>query len=732
MKVPDLRVTSLRTKMIVTLVPLTVLILSAMTAIAVTRMTHAQKQSAYDEMGQRVSREAADYDAGQERALSLSRTLAGSLVPRTGLTRAAVGEQLKTILKATPETAGVWVAFEPDAFDGLDARLAGDRRYAKNGGFAIYWNRLGGKPAVEPVTDYLGDPAYGATKRSLRSMLTEPLDYSGTLMSSFVAPIVRDGRFVGIAANDQVLNSVNAQIARVRALRTGYAFMVSHEGTFVAAPDKKLIGRRTLSQLAKAKHNAELAAVAAGIRAGRSGHVQTTDPFTGKKVELFWAPVATGKWGMVLSVPTAEVLAQANRLRTLLLIAGLIGTLLVAGAIVLIATRLTRPLGTLVERLGTLDRAAVAGLKDGIRALARGDLSVRVRADVAPVPVRGHDEVAQATVTLNALIDQTVESVDAYNESREQLGHLIRQVAVSAGAVSSSSCEVATSSDEAGRAVGEIAHAVGDVAQGAERQVRVVDAVRNATGDLADTTVRSAADAQDTRDAAERARALADEGAAAVSQATVAMRAMAEASDEARDAIGALDAKSERIAGIVSTIGGIAEQTNLLALNAAIEAARAGEQGRGFAVVAEEVRKLAEESSQAAASIASLIGEIVSETSRAVGVVDDGAARTAQGAEVVDQARAAFDRIGAGVRDMDARVAGIAAAVEEIAQSSKRMEDELDAVGAVAEASSATSEEVSASTEQTSASTQQIAAAAQELATTAQELETLVARFTVA
>src|SRR3712207_7453556 len=51
----------------------------------------------------------------------------------------------------------------------------------------------------------------------------------------------------------------------------------------------------------------------------------------------------------------------------------------------------------------------------------------------------------------------------------------------------------------------------------------------------------------------------------------------------------------------------IAEQTNLLALNAAIEAARAGDQGRGFAVVAEEVRKLAEESQRAAASIADLI-----------------------------------------------------------------------------------------------------------------------------
>lgn len=66
----------------------------------------------------------------------------------------------------------------------------------------------------------------------------------------------------------------------------------------------------------------------------------------------------------------------------------------------------------------------------------------------------------------------------------------------------------------------------------------------------------------------------------------------------------------DNIKVMADTIGSIAEQTNLLALNAAIEAARAGEQGKGFAVVAEEVRTLAEQSSQAVTSIQETINRV--------------------------------------------------------------------------------------------------------------------------
>jgi methyl-accepting chemotaxis protein len=210
------------------------------------------------------------------------------------------------------------------------------------------------------------------------------------------------------------------------------------------------------------------------------------------------------------------------------------------------------------------------------------------------------------------------------------------------------------------------------------------------------------------------------------------MQAVRDSSSQVSEAIRSLGAKSDEIGGIVATITGIAAQTNLLALNAAIEAARAGEHGRGFAVVAEEVRHLAEESQQAAATIGSLIEQIQHETARAVEVVELGATQTRDGVETVEQTREVFLRIGQSVEDMSARAEQIAAAIRQIAVASDEVRDSMETVASVAEQSSASTQQVSASTEQSSASTQQIAASAQQLAGTADELDRLVSQFTLA
>jgi hypothetical protein len=188
-------------------------------------------------------------------------------------------------------------------------------------------------------------------------------------------------------------------------------------------------------------------------------------------------------------------------------------------------------------------------------------------------------------------------------------------------------------------------------------------------GDHLERRVRPGDGRRGRRGARDRRR-----GPASRRRRTEAMRQVRESSGEVTQVMHQLANKSEQIGGIIETITGIAGQTNLLALNAAIEAARAGEQGKGFAVVAEEVRKLAEDSQRAAATIADLVQQIQAETNHAVFVVEAGAERSEQGAATVEQARDAFERIGASVDGMSARVDSIAASAQQLAGTAHELE----------------------------------------------------------
>ncbi len=382
-------------------------------------------------------------------------------------------------------------------------------------------------------------------------------------------------------------------------------------------------------------------------------------------------------------------------------------------------------------RARQLQDEAIAGLEQGLTAMADGDLTVDVDPHVDPLDRLAKDEIGEVGRTVNSIRESTLASVAAYRNSRAALSDMVGRVAESASSLSSSSQQMATSSEETGRAVGEIARAVGEVAAGAQRQVQSVESTRTVTTEVGEATEASATGAREAAQVAERARERAAEGAGAVASATEAMDLVRSTSAEASAAIRELGAKSEQIGGIVDTITAISEQTNLLALNAAIEAARAGEQGRGFAVVADEVRQLAEESQTAASSIAQLIGEIQDQTARAVDVVEAGAARSDESAKTVEQAREAFTQIDAEVDEVSRRMSEVASAVQRMAEGARQVQDSMGEITSVAEESSASTEQVSASTEQTSASAQQVAAGAQQLATTATELETLARRFRV-
>ena len=169
----------------------------------------------------------------------------------------------------------------------------------------------------------------------------------------------------------------------------------------------------------------------------------------------------------------------------------------------------------------------------------------------------------------------------------------------------------------------------------------------------------------------------------------------------------------------------------LLPLNAAIEAARAGEQGRGFAVVAEEVRKLAEQSQDAAKQIALLIGEIQGETDKAVVAMNDGTREVKVGAEVVNASGIAFQEITVVINKVSDQTKEISGAIEQMAIGSQQIVGLVKQIDALSKKASGEAQTVSAATEEQSASMEEIASSSQALANLAMNLRKAVSKFQI-
>jgi methyl-accepting chemotaxis protein len=443
----------------------------------------------------------------------------------------------------------------------------------------------------------------------------------------------------------------------------------------------------------------------------------------------------------------------------------IIGMLLagIGGAFIAFYTSrsISDPLNHLIEvaeRIGTtgdLDQSIDIHREDEIGVLADNfNNMIRHLRDLASVSSAIAGGRLSATVQPRSNRDTMAR---AFAQMMQGLRDLVRQVRDSASQVASGAGQMAGASDESAKVSVQAASAIDEVTSTMhEMSVNVQNVVKNtqvqassvsetsASIDQMVTSIQRVADtAKLLVEISHRSREEAQTGRATMEKATQGLNRTSKAIQSSAQIIDVLGRRANDIGKIIEVIDDLAEQTNLLALNAAIEAARAGEHGLGFAVVAEEVRKLAEKSTQSTKEISELIEGIQGEALEAVENMEKSTSLVEEGlllnkdlgvaldkiSDVVGEVYKFSQEIGAATMEQSSGSAQIAKATGRLTEITQEINSSVEEQASGAMAVVRAMERMRELVQQSTSSSTELAAAADQMSKLSRVLLTSMDRF---
>ncbi|GIO24189.1 methyl-accepting chemotaxis protein [Oceanobacillus sp. J11TS1] len=399
------------------------------------------------------------------------------------------------------------------------------------------------------------------------------------------------------------------------------------------------------------------------------------------------------EWKLAGTIDYSEIQKEAASTWTTLMIV-IVATLLVGSAIILFLIRsITRP---------------IKELKENAKVISTGDLT-------RSIEVKTKDEIGD----LGA----------AFNEMRQSLKRLIRDVESNAQQVAASAEELNANADQMTSSSEQVSLAIQEVSTSSETQLNGTEESANSLEEVSTGVGRIVDSATNVSELVNKMSSQAEVGGKAVSDTLNQMTSIQSSVENTNGNISSLMERSKEVNTILKAITDISEQTNLLALNAAIEAARAGEHGKGFAVVADEVRKLAEESKTSANEISAIVHGIQTDVQDAVEKMSQVTTDVDNGLEISYDAIDKFGEILRSSGDIKPQMEEVMAISEQMSAAVQQVTATANDLASIARNNAASSEEVAASTEEQLASMEEISAAAKSLSAMAEDLTSKIATY---